>query len=439
MTTPTTSRKTPDAAAIRNATVPVDALRPHPRNYRKHPDLQIGRLEASLARFSQVRSIVVQEGAGGRYLIVAGHGLVEAAKRQGLTDLRADVIPASWTPAQVEGYLVADNELGRGAEDDALLLAEILKEQDNAGYDLASLGSSAEELDALLEELAQQRLGPQHAVDDPSGGGDDFDTTPSEGETRVQPGDLWACGDHRLLCGDSTRREDVARLMGNTEADVVFTDPPYGVDYTGGTKPQPRLVGDHMETSIYHDALPVMSSVMSDRAALYLCFAARSAKHVFDAVDMAGFEIRALLIWNKNHAQFGAMGAHYKQKHEPMLYCARRGGSLDWYGPNNEVTVWDVDRSAANDFHPTQKPIVLVARALENSSAEGDVVLDTFLGGGSTLIAAERLGRCCYGLEIEPRYCDVVLRRWETETGREATLLERVTEHESLAAAAVEA
>lgn len=176
---------------MRNATLPLAALTPHPRNYRRHPDQQLARLEASIARFGQVRSIVVQEGAPGQYLIVAGHGVVAAAKRQKLTEVRADVIPADWTPEQVEGYLIADNLHSDGAEDDNALLAELLEEQRKAGYALEGVGMSDEELDALLAEVARM---PQRSVDDPDGGGDDFDTTPSEGPTRVQPGDLWVLG-----------------------------------------------------------------------------------------------------------------------------------------------------------------------------------------------------------------------------------------------------
>lgn len=185
---------------IRHATIPVDALAPHPRNYRKHPEQQVGRIAASLARFGQVRSIVVQEGANGRYLIVAGHGLVQGAKAQGLAELHADVIPADWTPAQVEGYLVADNLTAASGEDDNTALAELLQEQANAGYDLEALGSSADELDALLESLADDALegGNGRDVDDPDGGGDDFDATPDDGPTRCQSGDLWQLGGYTV-------------------------------------------------------------------------------------------------------------------------------------------------------------------------------------------------------------------------------------------------
>jgi ParB-like chromosome segregation protein Spo0J len=157
---------------IVNKVIPIDALKPHPRNYKLHPEKQLGRLRASVARFGQVRSVVAQEGANGKYLLVAGHGLTKAAREEGLKELRVDVIPADWTPEQVEGYLVADNLLGATAEDDNTLLAEILQEQANLDYDLASLGSSQEDLDALLAMLAEDALGD---MPQPGGGGDEFD------------------------------------------------------------------------------------------------------------------------------------------------------------------------------------------------------------------------------------------------------------------------
>lgn len=185
---------------VQHAVVALDSLTPHPRNYRRHPEQQVARLGASLARFGQVRSIVVQEGADGRYLLVAGHGLAEAARANGYTELRADVIPATWTATQVEAYLIADNETTRGADDDLTQLAAMLEEQRAAGEHLEALGYSDEELAALLDDLAQAALaGDKRDVDDPDGGGDDFDTTPDEsGPTRVQSGDIWVMGGYTV-------------------------------------------------------------------------------------------------------------------------------------------------------------------------------------------------------------------------------------------------
>ncbi len=403
-----------------NKVISLASLVPHPRNYRIHPQHQIDKLILSLQRFGQGRSIVVQDGPE-KLIIVAGHGVYEAAQALEWQELRADILPADWSDAQIEGYLIADNLHSQEASDNEELLAMLLQEQQDAGFDLASLGTDDETLRQMLEAMGDD-LGSGYSE---GAGGDDFDTTPEEGPTRTHYGELWQLGDHRLLVGDCTKREDVERVMQGEKADMVFTDPPYGVNYTGGTKEWDALENDH-DATIYSKSMPILPSVMQEKAALYTCFADRAAKQVYDAVEGAGFEVRSLLIWNKNHAQFGAMGAHYKQKHEPILYCARRGGSLNWYGPNNEVTVWDIDRASANEFHPTQKPIELVVRALTNSSMKEDIVLDIFGGGGSTLIACQRTGREARLIEIEPKWADVILRRYEAETGQTATLLDRV-------------
>lgn len=186
-------------AEVTHTAVALEALAPHPRNYKQHPEAQIERIRASLRRYGQVRSIVCQEGAGGRYLIVAGHGLVEAARLEGFTQLRADVIPATWSQTQVEGYLISDNETARGGEDDLEQLASMLEEQRAAGEALESLGFSDDELQALLDELNENGAGGKREVDDPGGGGDDFDATPDEsGPTRVQPGELWILGGYTV-------------------------------------------------------------------------------------------------------------------------------------------------------------------------------------------------------------------------------------------------
>lgn len=218
---------------------------------------------------------------------------------------------------------------------------------------------------------------------------------------------------HRLLNGDSTKGEDVARLMGGEKANAVVTDPPYGVLYDGGTKTRALLAGDD-SPSLYEPFLLAIRAACCDSVALYLFYAdgdAAVTQAVTQAVTHAGFEIRNTLIWNKNQAQFGALSAQYKQKHEPFLYCHLRGKAPQWFGPNNEVTVWDVDRARTNELHPTQKPPELIVRALSNSTKEGHLVLDGFLGAGTTMVAAEQTGRLCYGMEISEKYVAVILQR----------------------------
>jgi len=239
-------------------------------------------------------------------------------------------------------------------------------------------------------------------------------------EWGTERGQVWTCGKHRVMCGDSTSAEDVATLMDGKKADMVFTDPPYGVDYDGGTKRREKLDGD-TSPSLYSAFLPITRKFIHPHAAVYLFYADGDAA-VTTAVTTAGYEVRNTLVWNKNQAQFGALSAQYKQKHEPFLYCHIKGHAPAWFGDTNEVTVWEVDRANRNEYHPTQKPIELAARALGNSTKATDVVLDLFLGGGSTLIAAEQTGRVCYGMEISPAYVAVTLQRYKDVTGNTPVL-----------------
>jgi DNA modification methylase len=252
---------------------------------------------------------------------------------------------------------------------------------------------------------------------------DEDDVPPVPVEPVSKLGDLYVLGDHRLLCGDSTVLADVERLMDGQKADMVFTDPPYGVDYDGGHAVKgvrrEKLAND-ATPEIYTRVLPVAFWASKPSAALYLWFSDSKSAAVTAAVTAAGYEIRNTLIWNKNLAQFGAIGAQYKSKHEPCLYCFKKGQPPFWQGPNNEVSVWDVSRGQKNEFHPTQKPVELAERAFGNSCPDAGAVLDLFGGSGSTLIAAEKTGRRCYIMELSPAYCDVICQRWEQATGKKA-------------------
>jgi DNA modification methylase len=236
-------------------------------------------------------------------------------------------------------------------------------------------------------------------------------------------GQLWQLGEHRLICGDCTDKAVVERVMQGEKAQVIFTDPPYGVDYDGGAKKRDKLEGDEVGTEIYYLALPLMAEFADDNAPLYLWYADGHAAAAAAAAAAAGYQITAQIIWAKNQAQF-VTSAHYKGKHEPCYYAHKKGKSARWFGPNNEVTLWECDRSPRNDYHPTQKPVELAERAIRNSSKIDDIVVDGFLGGGTTLIACERLGRKCRAIEISPAYVSVALERWQQMTGGEPILLE---------------
>ena len=249
---------------------------------------------------------------------------------------------------------------------------------------------------------------------------DEVPATPKEAKTKT--GDLYQLGSHRLLCGDATKKEDVERLMGGEKAEMVFTDPPYGVGYDGGVQtPRDKLCGDQ-NTDLYAPCCSMAMTFSVVDAPLYLWHAGVKGIAAAAAAAAAGWEIRSEIIWNKNQAQYGALSAQYKQKHEPAYYCFKCGHSARWVGSTKEVTVWDIDRASKNEFHPTQKAVELATRAIGNHDAKS--VLDLFLGSGTTMIACEQLDRKCFGIEIDPLYVDVCVKRWEDFTGRVAVLQE---------------
>jgi len=216
------------------------------------------------------------------------------------------------------------------------------------------------------------------------------------------------------LVGDCTDPANVARLMGGERADMVFTDPPYGVDYEGGlneTKRE-RLAGD-TSAALYGACMSTATPHCKPSAPWYIWFAGTVGEPVYTAVSSHGYKVRAMIVWNKLDAHYGNFMAQYMQKHEPCLYVVK--DAPPWHGPTNEVTVWDVKQPSVNEYHPTQKPLELAERAMRNSSVNGALVCDWFLGSGTTLIAAHRTGRRCYGCELAPKYADVILRRAEAE------------------------
>jgi DNA modification methylase len=233
---------------------------------------------------------------------------------------------------------------------------------------------------------------------------------------RYAMGKLKLKSKHRLLCGDSTSKENVARLMDGKKADMCFTDPPYGVGYEGGSKKRKKLEDDHIGTDIYSIAIPIIASNVV--GACYTWFTVENSLAFLEVVDRVG-QIHSCIIWVKNNSAFN-MNIHYKQRHEPCLYWKPKGTTLCWSGNNKEDTVWELDRESKNEYHPTQKPVALAVRAISNHTAK--TVLDLFLGSGSTLIACEQLNRKCYGMEIDPLYCDVIVKRWENLTGEKAVL-----------------
>jgi len=373
------------------------SLKPYPGNPRNN-DAAVDAVAASLREFGFQQAIVVDEDG----VIVCGHTRWKAATKLGLKSVPVRVA-AGLTPAQVKAYRLADNQTGSIAE---WVDAELRREIEELGamdFDISSLGFD----DARLAEIAADPVG--EVVED------EVPEPPVDPITK--PGDLWILGEHRVLCGDSTKAEDVARLMGGEKAGMMVTDPPYGVSYDGGqanNKKREKLSGDDTAEVFSAGLSAALTAVPS--GAWYIWHAGRYAEPVYAAIRNCGFDVRALIIWNKLKAHYGAPSAHYCQKHEPCLYAVK--DSAGFCGPSNEVTVWDIEQPHRNEHHPTQKPVICMARAIKNHEAQS--VYDPFLGSGTTLIAAEQLGRKCYGMEISPQYCDVIVKRWETLTGKKA-------------------
>ena len=378
--------------------VPVDTLQFDPANVRKHPEQNLAAIKASLSRFGQQKPIVV--GAGN--VVVAGNGTLAAAKALGWRTVKA--VRTTLTGAEATAFAIADNRTAELAEWDEASLHQ----------QLAAIAIDDEELLAATG-FDEKELAKLAAANAPEVTEDEVPEAPADPIT--QPGDLWLLGKHRLLCGDSTKAEDVERLMDGATANLMVTDPPYGVDYAGGqvnaTKRE-RLQNDD-DTEVFDKALALAVTAVPT-GSWYVWHAGKCAEPVYAAIRDCGYEVRALIVWNKLKAHYGAPSAHYCQKHEPCLYAVN--GSAGFIGASNEVTVWDIDQPSRNEYHPTQKPMECMARAIRNHDAP--LVYDPFLGSGTTLIAAEQLGRTCYGMEISPAYCDVIVKRWETLTGQKA-------------------
>jgi DNA modification methylase len=383
----------------------VESLIPYVNNSRKHSDKQVAQIAASIKEFGWTNPILV-DGENG---IIAGHGRLMAARKLSMEEVPVIEL-AHLSDNQRKALIIADNKLALNADWDNDILALELSDLSAADYDLDILGFDNEEVGKLLKTETE--------------GLTDEDEVPEAPEPITKLGDVWILGNHRLMCGDSTSIDAVDKLMDGQKADMVFTDPPYGVDYDGGhatEKRRTKLENDD-KTLMYSGALPVAYMASKDGAALYLWFADRFAKDVLVALEECNYQVRNWIIWNKNLAQFGAIGAQYKPKHEPCIYAFKKGKAPYWAGPNNEITVWDIKRHSKNEFHPTQKPVELPERALQNNSKSGDIVLDLFGGSGSTLIAAEKVGRHAHLMELDPIYCDVIVKRWENFTGKKATL-----------------
>jgi len=403
------------AAPLRSLAVPIDSLTLDPANARKHPEKNLDGIAGSLRVYGQCKPVVVRKATG---VVVAGNGTLAAARALGWTHVAAAFVDMD--AATAAGFSIADNRAAELAEWDDKALSRLIA---------AAGPSNDDRLDAMLAELRDTRA-PTETIA-PGDGGDDFDAAPSEEEaTRCQPGDLWVFGGkHRLLVGDCTVPENVERLMGDGRAELIWTDPPYGVAIGDKNKflnaiarsnrVEENLVNDTLDedglASMLTAAFGLATDYCREGASWYVA-APPGPLHTIFAIAMKRLGIlRQMLIWKKNAATFSPLGTSYHWRHEPVLYGWLPNGPHRYYGGRKQDTVWEVDKPKASPDHPTMKPVALVQRAVENSSLAGQVVYDPFLGSGTTLIAAHRLGRVCYGCEIAPKYGDVILRRAEAE------------------------
>ena len=383
---------------------PVERLTANPRNARVHSPEQI---RASLREFGWTMPVLVRENGK----LIVGHGRLEAAKLEGITEVPT-IVARGWTEAQCQAYAIADNKLTEAGEWSQELLRLELGDLREAGFDLALTGFDQDELDRLL------------VVDrDVDGDSDDAPEPPAEPISR--PGDLWICGEHRVLCGDARVLADVEKVLAKELADMCFTDSPYNVNYSNSTKEKKRgksrpILNDALGEefgAFLHDACVNILTVT--KGAVYMCMSSSELDTLQKAFREAGGKWSTFVIWAKNTFTLGR--SDYQRQYEPILYGWKQGVDHYWCGDRDQGDVWFFDKPAKNDLHPTMKPVALVERAIRNSSKSRDIVLDPF-GGSGTMIAAERTGRRARLIELDPKYADVIVERWQESTGGEARL-----------------
>lgn len=374
----------------------IDDIIPYINNPRKNDDA-VGKVASSIKNFGFKVPIIVDKDNE----IIAGHTRLKAAKKLGLEEvpvIRAEDL----NEAQVKAFRIADNKTGELAEWDFELLENEIEELKLEDFDLELTGFDFDELDELFQD------GEYIETEE-----DDFEIEEPENPISKR-GDVWLLGRHRLMCGDSTCKEDVDVLMNEGKADLILTDPPYNVDYTGKTKDALKILNDSMDDESFYKFLYIaftrMYEVAKDGASIYVLHADSEGLNFRKALTESGFKLAQCCIWAKQTMVMGRQDYHWQ--HEPILYGWKPTASHNWYSDRKQTTLWHFDRPFRNEYHPTMKPVSLVAYPIQNSSKKGDLVLDLFGGSGSTLIAAEQLNRICYMMELDEKYVDVIVDRY---------------------------
>ena len=381
--------------------VPIDRLVPYINNARTHSPEQINKLRSSLREFGFINPVIIDRDYG----VIAGHGRILAAKEEGITEVPC-VFADYLTEAQKKAYIIADNRMAMDAGwDEELLRVEIEALQAEA-FDVSLTGFDPNEIDDLFKENLKDGLHD-----------DDFDIDAElKKPTFTKAGDIWTLGRHRLVCGDSTKKETYVILMDGKKANLVLTDPPYNVNYEGTAG---KIKNDHMANDAFYqfllDAFTNMEAVMADDASIYVFHADTEGLNFRRAFADAGFYLSGCCIWKKNSLVLGR--SPYQWIHEPVLFGWKKSGKHAWYAGRKETTVWEYDKPKKNADHPTMKPIALLAYPIMNSSMTNALVLDPFGGSGSTLIACEQSERTCYTVELDEKYCDVIVKRYIEQVG----------------------
>lgn len=377
--------------------MPVGSITPYEKNPRKNKQ-SVDAVAESIKEFGFKVPIIIDKDG----VIVAGHTRLMAAKKLKMTEvpiIRADDL----TPEQIKAFRLADNKVGESSEWDFDLLKEEL--DGIFDIDMSAFGFDFEEF-------------PAEAVDD------DYEVEPPK-DPKSKRGDIYILGNHRVMCGDSTDVEDVRKLLGGVQADLYLTDPPYNVDYVGKTKDALRIENDKKDDAEFRtfldEAFLAAQANMKAGAVFYICHADSEGYNFRGACHDIGWVVRECLIWVKNSMVLGRQD--YQWQHEPILY-GWNAGSHAWYSDRKQTTLLHFDRPTRSDEHPTMKPIPLFDYLIKNSSKEGDIVLDSFGGSGTTIMACEQNGRRGYCMEIDPRYVDVIVDRWETYTGKKAVRMD---------------
>ncbi len=381
--------------------VPIDRLVPYSNNARTPSPAQINKLRGSLREFGFINPVIIDRD----YNIIAGHGRVMAAREEKLTEVPC-VFADHLTEAQKKAYIIADNRMALDAGWDEEMLKVEIESLEAQAFDLSLTGFDADELEKLFRDVTEDKVKE-----------DDFDIDAElEKPAMTHDGDIWTLGRHRLMCGDSTIAENFEKLMDGKKANLVVTDPPYNVNYEGTAG---KIKNDNMASDAFHTFLLAafnrLHENMASDASIYVFHADTEGLNFRKAFEEAGFYLSGCCIWKKPSLVLGR--SPYQWQHEPCLFGWLKDGKHLWYADRKQTTIWEFEKPKKNDVHPTMKPVALIAYCIMNSSMSNTLILDPFLGSGTTLIASEQIDRSCYGLELDPKYCDVIVNRYIEVSG----------------------